>query len=93
MNTNLPTEEELNHILSVFKSGELMCKSALFTLMHALITIILTFVNIMNGIIDFAIGILTIAKGVIYMLKLLLSLCRDVVEQQSQLMMIERSRR
>lgn len=90
MINHLSVQEEQDHILSVFRSGSLMCKSALFTLLHALITIILSIVNIANGIIDFTLGILTIFKGLLCMITMLLSLCRDIVEQQSQLVMIER---
>jgi len=77
---HLSAQDEQEHILAIFRSGELMCKSALFQLLHAMISIILAVVNILNGIVDFVLGILTIAKGVLCIAKLLLTQCQDLVE-------------
>lgn len=80
MINHLSAQDEQERILAVFKSGELMCKSALFQLLHSLISIILAIMNIVNSIVDFAIGILTITKGILCIAKMLLMQCQDLVE-------------
>ncbi len=87
------SEDEKQLILDMSYLGYATCKSSIFQLLHALISIVLAIVNIMNSIVDFTIGILTIIKCILRMASLLLSLHRDVLEQEAQLAILERRRK
>lgn len=81
-------DEELDRILTIFRSGSLMCKSALYTLLYAIATFLLVIVHIMTSLINFAIGVLTCMYGLVCMLRLLLTLCQEIAAMGPQSAMI-----
>lgn len=66
------TIEERERILATFKSGRVLCLSALYTLLYAIATFLLFIVHTLTFVINFTIGVLTIMHALVCMARLLL---------------------
>jgi hypothetical protein len=71
------TTEEQERILELFHSGQMMCKTALSTALHALATFLLAFVHVFTFVVNFTIGVLMILHALGCMARLLLILCQE----------------
>jgi hypothetical protein len=86
------TIEERERILTTFRTGYAMCRSALFTLLYAIATFLLVIVHVLTFIINFAIGVLTLGYGLVCMARLLLVQLQELALLEAPAMIGTRGR-
>lgn len=74
------TKAEQERIEATFKTGVVMCKAALATLLYALIAFLLTIVHIFTFVINLCIGILMCLNALVCAMRLLFIQCQELLE-------------